>query len=376
MSESYDKQESIDDEVLDGIEDQLEGSFVTTCPSCGGNMAFDPESGKLKCPYCQTEKEVDDGNNVIVEQCFNSALKDGVRTWNDDDIKSFSCQNCGAQLIFNPNSQAQFCNYCGSSHITMQEADKTIPPHYLVPFGIGEKDAGKAFKEWISKRWLAPNDLKNSYKKDKLLGTYVPHWTYDSHTHSFYTAQRGDYYYVTKTRVVDGKTETYQERQTRWHFVRGDYNRFFDDVLVKGSNKVDQKLIEKIQPFSLGKLKTYKPEYLSGFFAERYSISLEDGWEEGKREINDAIRSGVTNKIGGDTIRFLKIKTAHYNVTFKHILLPVWITSFYYKNKLYQVMINGENGKIVGSYPKSFVKIGLIVLLIVAIAAIGYYFNS
>ena len=356
-----------EDEIIETAEVQMDDSVIVSCPGCGGNMAFDPESGNLKCPYCSTEKDIEGDNQEIVERCFESALAEGVRTWDQDDIKSIKCKNCGAEIIFNPSVQAQFCNYCGSSHITVQEAEKTIAPNYLAPFEVSEKEAGEHFKKWIGNKWLAPNDLKNSYKNNRILGTYVPYWTYDSNTHSYYTAQRGDYYYVTRTRTVDGKTETYQERRTRWTPVRGNYNEFFDDVLITASDRVNRHMIEKIEPFNLKNLKVYNPNYLSGFYAERYSVPLEQGWDYGKEEINSEIQRGVRRKIGGDEVRFLNIKTQYENIRFKHILLPVWMSSFNYKSEAYNFMVNGQTGDVDGEYPKSPVKIAIIIFIILAV---------
>lgn len=341
---------------------KTEKSVVATCPSCGGNMVFDPEAGNLKCPYCNTVKAIESESNEIIERCFVSALAEGAQTWEDQDIQSFSCKNCGAQLIFDQHTQAQFCNYCGSSNIALQEAEKTIPPQYLIPFKVTEKAAGDYFKKWIKKRWFAPNDLKKTYQNEKLLGTYIPHWTYDSITISSYTAERGDYYYVTKTREVDGKTETYEERNTRWTSVSGYYSMFFDDILVRASNKVDSKMIEAVQPFDLDALTEYTPEFLSGFYAERYSIPLEEGWEEACKEINRKIYDGVEGEVGGDKVRSINVQTQYANVTFKHILLPLWLSTFNYKSKVYHFMINGQTGKVVGKYPKSLLKIALAVL--------------
>jgi predicted RNA-binding Zn-ribbon protein involved in translation (DUF1610 family) len=362
-----------DDYVVDTVEDQMDQTIVTTCPSCGGNMAFDPESGELKCAYCGTTKAIETNTTEIIENCFKTALAEGVRTWNDDDIRTFSCKNCGAEIVVSPDAQAQFCNYCGSSHIVEQASEQTIPPHYLVPFSITSKSAGERFHTWISKRWLAPKDLKETYRNDRLLGTYVPHWTYDTNIYAFYTALRGDYYYVTRTRTVNGKTETYQERHTRWTPVRGDYSHFFDDVLVRASNKVDDKLIREVQPFHLDALTEYQPAFLSGFFAERYSVSLEDGWQEAVQIIDTDIEQAVIRKIGGDTVSSLNIQTQYNDVMFKHILLPVWLSSFRYKEKLYHFMINGQTGEVQGQYPKSALKIALLVLLGIAVIA-GIYF--
>ena len=360
----------LEDEVLETVENQFDHSIVSSCPQCGGSMAFNPEGANLKCQYCQFEKEIATSDFVIIEHAFEESLKEGVRTWNEDDVKTFQCKNCGAEIVVSPDSQAQFCNYCGSSHVIQITAENIIPPHYVVPFSVDEKKAGGFFKTWIGKRWFAPNDLKKTVQNNRLLGTYVPFWTYDSDTHSYYTAQRGDYYYVTRTRVVNGKTEFYQERHTRWTPVQGDFDRFYDDVLVGASNKVDGKLLKKVEPFDMSVLRPYLPEYLSGFYAEKYSVGLEEGWQDGKTEIDQRIESGVIQKIGGDTVRFLDIKTAYDKITFKHILLPIWLSSFNYKEKLYHFMINGQTGEVQGEYPKSIFKIVLLVLGISALIAL------
>ncbi len=349
---------------------------VNMCPSCGGMMRFDPESGHLKCDYCDTLTTIERAEVEIVEHGLKGVLEEGVHSWSDDDVKSISCKNCGAELVFEAHNSAKFCNYCGSSHISEHQLEKTIPPGYLVPFKITEKEAGTRFVEWLKKRWFAPSDLKSSYKNDRLKGTYVPYWTYDTDSRSYYTAQRGDYYYVTKTRTVNGKTETYQERHTRWTNVSGHYNRFFDDVLVCASSKIDGTVLHKLDGFGLGELEIYKPEYLSGFFAERYSVPLDTGWVEGKRMIESMLESDIRHRIGGDTIRMLNIQSDYHAVTFKHILLPVWMSSYLYKSKSYIFMINGQNGEVEGTYPKSALKIALAVLAVVVIVFVLYVFIS
>ena len=353
-----------------------EKTKVSSCPTCGGQMAFDPETGALKCGYCDSVKAIEMLKETVVENPFEAALKDGVREWNDDDIALIQCKNCGAQIVFDPHTKAQFCNYCGSSHVSVITAEKTIAPGYVIPFKVTDKKAGEAFKTWISKRWFAPNDLKTAYKNDKILGTYVPHWTFDTQTFNRYTAQRGDYYYVTKTRVVNGKTETYQERHTRWTNVSGNYERFFDDVLVTASKKVDNQIMSQVDSFDLHELITYKPDYLAGFFAERYSIALEEGWGIGKRVIDNQLENEITQRIGGDEVRMLNVATHYDDVTYKHILLPLWISSYLYKGKTYNFMVNGQNGTVKGTYPKSAVKIALAILAVVAVLVVAYVLIS
>jgi len=363
-----------DDEILEIIEEQFDDALMIPCASCGGKMKYNPEGSNLKCSHCASTRDIMAEQVQIVELCFESALKEDLITWDEADVQSFSCKNCGAEVIFEAHAQAKFCNYCGSSYISLHETQKTIPPHYLVPFKVDLQEAEVKFKHWITKRWFAPSDLKKEYNNHQLLGTYVPYWTYDTHTYSYYTADRGDYYYVTRTRVVDGKTQTYQERRIRWTHVRGDYPRFFDDVLVRASNKVDDLMLKKIEPFNLSALVAYKPEYLSGFFAERYSVSLEDGWASGIRIVDETLTSEVTRKIGGDQVRFLNVDTAYNSITYKHILLPIWLSSYQYQSKVYHFMVNGQTGLVHGDFPKSPWKIAGAVLLALSIILIIAYF--
>jgi hypothetical protein len=309
----------------------------------------------------------------IVENSFDLALSEGAASWSDDEIRSVTCESCGAQLIFDTHTKAQFCTYCGSSHIQEQSVEKTIPPAYLVPFSIASAQAYEAFKTWLTSRWFAPNDLKQSYKNNRLIGTYVPYWTYDAETYSHYTAQRGDHYYVTKTRTVNGKTETYQEQHTRWTNVSGAYDQSYDDILVCASSKIERSLATKIQGFDQQRLVSYLPDYLSGFLAERYSIDLKDGWELGRQIIDDRLNSEIRSTIGGDEIRLLNIHSEYDNVTFKHLLLPLWLSSYTYKQKLYHFMINGQSGAVSGEYPKSPLKIALAILGGCLVVALLYY---
>lgn len=349
---------------------------VHKCPSCGGTMSFAPDLGQLKCNYCGALQAIEALATEIIENNFEQAITEDIDTWSDQDIRSVTCKSCGAQLVFEAHTKAQFCSYCGSSHIEEQAVENAIPPAYLIPFSITDKQAGESFKTWISKRWFAPNDLKKAYENGRLMGTYVPFWTFDSDTGSHYTADRGDHYYVTKTRTVNGKTETYQERHTRWTSVSGSFDHFFDDVLVCASSKIDGSLLNKIDGVDLSKLTGYQPQYLSGFFAERYSIPLKDGWDAGRAVIDRALESEARSLIGGDEVRFLKIHTTYEDITFKHILLPIWISSYTYKEKLFHFLINGQTGFVSGEYPKSPWKIGAAVIAGLAVLYLLYFLIS
>ncbi|QNO16029.1 hypothetical protein HYG86_15270 [Alkalicella caledoniensis] len=327
------------------------------CPSCGANIKFKPSEQSMVCPYCDNKIDIEKEMEDIKEHCFRSALENATPDWGTEK-KVIHCDSCGADTVLDSNIASQFCPFCGSSHIIQDnKCSSGIAPETLIPFRVGKKDAEKSFLKWIKKRHFAPNALKHQYISHRLEGVYVPYWTYDSQTFSSYTAQAGTYYYVTETHWVtrDGKQQqvTRQVRKTRWRHTSGNYSSFFDDVLINGSSHVNHKIINKVQPFNLKELVHYKPEFLSGFITEKYSIGLKEGWSAAREEIDSSIRSGVTNQIAADEVRALSIKTQYNDITFKHLLLPVWISSYTYKGKLYQFMVNGQSGRVEGEAPIS-----------------------
>jgi len=345
------------------------------CPSCGGNMAFDPESQSLLCPYCKNSIDISKSKGEIKEYDLESAEIDAPKDWGKEK-RVIHCESCGAETVLDENATSQFCAFCGSSHIVKIEESPGIVPESLIPFKVSREAALEKFKKWINKRFFAPNALKKEYQNQKLSGIYVPCWTYDSQTYSTYTAEAGTYYYVTENHWVEenGKRKmvTRQVRKIRWRFVSGTHEEFFDDVLVNASKKVDESLMSKLEPFHLKELVHYKPEYLSGFLAERYSIGLKEGWDKAKNIIRDSIRSSITGKIAADEVRNLCVNTMHSNVKYKHILLPIWMSAYTYRGKVYNYMVNGETGEVQGKAPVSPLKVIAVILgVIAAIVLIG-----
>lgn len=337
------------------------------CPSCGGNMNFDPESQSLLCPYCNNKIDITADHGEIHEYDFNSAEDNANLNWGTEK-RVMKCEGCGATTVLDENAAAQFCPFCGSSHVIRKDSSAGIAPESLIPFKVSRDKALGLFKTWVGKRFFAPGALKKEYKIQGTTGTYIPFWTYDADTNSVYSAEAGTYYYVTETEWVerDGKRVmvTKQVRKTRWRHVSGVYSEFFNDVLVNASNQIDENLMHRLEPFDFSGLVHYKPEFLSGFTAERYSIGLKEGWKKALDFIKSQIHQGVINKINADEVRNLNIRTSYNDIKYKHILLPVWISSYTYKNKIYRYMVNGQTGEVQGNAPVSPWKVGLLVVII------------
>ncbi|MCM1992859.1 hypothetical protein [Oceanirhabdus seepicola] len=347
------------------------------CPNCGGNLSFDIGTQSLICPYCSSNVQIEFEDEEIIEYDIDSAMMKAKTDWGDEQ-RTIKCENCGAETLVEAKNTSEFCAFCGSSHILKSDGEKTIVPESLIPFKITKENAQKEFKKWINKRYYAPRALKHQYNSDKLSGVYIPFWTYDSSTYSSYSAQKGTYYYVDVTEWVeqDGerKQVTKKERRTRWEYTAGDFSKDFDDILIPSSNQVKEKLLKRLEPFNLNELVRYQPHYISGFISERYSIDVDAGWNLAQTEIKSDLRNGIRRKINGDEVRDLRISTHYEDIKFKHILLPIWISAYTFKDKNYKFLINGQTGEVQGESPISILKIIFTILLLAGVAALIYFY--
>lgn len=353
----------------------VENASSYACPSCGANMVFDPETQTLKCPYCENSQEVVSNAGQIKEYDFATAEDSASTNWGVEN-KIIKCKSCGYEVVIDAAEAATKCSFCGSSYIVSNDESAGIAPESLIPFKISEKTALEMFTKWVKKKWFAPKALKTNYKADKINGVYIPCWTYDAITQSYYTAEVGTYYYVPETYTENGETKTRQVRKTSWRPISGDCSLSFDDVLVNASQKTEGKLMKALEPFELNDLTGYDAKFLSGFAAERYSVSVKDGWGDAKEYIDDYIRSDVRSRVHGDEVRGINISTSYFDVKFKHILLPVWISAYTYKNKVYRYMVNGQTGEVQGHAPVSVLKILTLIGILLVIGILGYCFSG
>lgn len=344
---------------------------VIKCQNCGANMKFAPGKSAMKCEACGTENEIITKDESIVELNFHEYLKKAVPKEDHQEVTLITCDSCGASTRFDPNVVSSECGFC-TSPLTVKNASKSdvLRPKSLLPFGIDQQKGFDEFKKWISGRWFAPNDLKRyASQPQKLSGMYLPYWTYDADTKSFYTGQRGIRRTETYTTFENGKTVTKTRTVTDWYFTSGKVSENFDDVLVVASHSLPRNYVDALEPWDLKSLVPFDEKFLSGFKAESYQLDLEGGFNESKKIMDTKIRVKVKRDIGGDEQRILTLSTQHSNVTFKHILLPIWLSAFKYNDKVYRFMINGRTGEVQGERPYSFWKIFFFVLLILGLIA-------
>ncbi len=347
------------------------------CESCGASLVFSIGAQKLKCDHCGFEKalEFDEGQKPSVSE---NDLEAGLRaqaekrasTADAAPTQEVSCRACGAIVVFEGSLTSSKCSYCDTP-LQVKDAhtnDHPIPVDGLATFAIEHQQARDNMRKWIAGRWFAPGDWKKRGVDGKFDGVYMPFFTFDAMTFTRYTGERGDAYYV---EVGSGENKR-RERRVNWSFASGAFSRFFDDVCIPALKSLPQKLLQGLEPWPTHALLPFTQSALAGKRAHTYERKLDECFDLAKARINDELRSDVKSRIGGDEQRIHSQDTQYSALTYKHVLLPVWILAYRYSDKPYRVVVNAVTGQVNGERPWSAPKIiaaiilGLIVFAIIA----------
>jgi Zn finger protein HypA/HybF involved in hydrogenase expression len=351
-----------------------------SCPSCGGESQWNPAKKLLICPFCGTTSPANvelttSGEEKIVEHDLVAALRgipDSARGWQAAKT-SVKCQSCQAISVFDATRVGQRCDFCGSSALVpYEEIKEAFRPESLLPMKISETQVRDAIRQWYGSRWFAPNKLKRAALTDTVKGLYIPYWTFDAQVHGDWTAESGYYYYETEYYTdANGKQQSRQVQKVRWVPSAGSLDHFFDDELVPASRGVQPEMLRKVEPFPTTKeLVPYNAGFLSGWVVERYQIDLVNAAKVARDEMEREMYGLCSAQVPGDTQRNLQVDSDYSRQTFKHILAPIWLLTYNYGARNFQVVINGYTGAIAGKYPKSWVKIFFAVLAGLALAGL------
>jgi DNA-directed RNA polymerase subunit RPC12/RpoP len=337
------------------------------CTNCAGNMIFSAESQKLTCPYCEYTEQIPN-KGELKENDFNLALQNVASNLQPMalNVMQVGCSSCGAVVNFTPPETATWCDFCGTKIVAQPKvADPLVAPQGILPFVFPEYEAKKTFKAWIGSRWFAPSALKNMSQVERLSSIYIPYWTFDAYSASSYTGERGDHYYKTEHYEENGEQKSRLVRHTNWYSCNGQVARNFDDVTIPATKSVLPEYVAKLN-WNFGDLVPYDPAYLAGHKAQTYQVTLEEGFVRFKEIASNQIHSDCEQDIGGDEQRVHHINTNYSNVTFKHLLVPIYASSYKFKDKTFQIVINGRNGEVQGERPYSWLKIGCLFIVIIS----------
>lgn len=327
------------------------------CKNCGADMVFEPQTGKIICRSC--------GNKQWIYNDFKKDLKP-VGERDIDELKGRTvkhhwmlesdmaiCENCGGEVAFSITDKTVVCPYC-DSNLVVKDLEKKVPsPDGVVLFRLSEKDARSSFIKWVDSQFMCPKEVKRIAKKERYVGVYLPCWTFDVETHITCTGT-----YVDEKREVSFNDS-------------GD--KFVNDRLVVATDKYEVEHIRKTYPYKTERNRPYKDEYVAGFQAEKYTIPIESAWKNEKPLLDEDLKKQVAKEIKLKYAKYKKVNIENITISYeepryKYLLVPAWLSQFDYKGHTYEFIVNGENGKTAGELPISNRNRNIAILLCVLAA--------
>ena len=350
------------------------------CPTCGASLAYEPGTSALKCGHCGSEHEIDGpppdlAADAFTEHDFRAALRDDAEHADTAVRLELICQSCGAHTQLPENVTTAACAFCGTPISGEKKSARLLRPKLILPFAIPTAKAKSLYEHWLASLWFAPSDLRKlAFLDAALKGIYLPYWTYDAHAITRYTGMKGIDYWVTQsyTVMVNGRPQsrTRRVRKTRWYPAAGVVDNQFDDVLVPATRSLPKDRLDSLEPWDLPRSVPFDDDFLAGFVTESYAVPLDDGFGLAEQRMQPEIDATIRRDIGGDR-QIISSKSTNYpSITFKHILLPVWVSAYRYRGKLFQIIINAQTGELSGQRPYSFWKIFFLVLVILIVVGI------
>lgn len=315
--------------------------LATRCSACGAQLAYVPGTASLRCAGC--------GTQVTFERtAAGSAPAQDLAAWAERSaatstgtVVTMQCEGCGA--VTENDSVATTCQFCASHLVSLAGAAGGIAPDAVLPFAITAGAAREKFRRWINHQYFGVKALKNINAEESLVGTYLPYWSVSATTESHFEGQRGIDHEEERSNGV-------KETVTRWYPRSGSVSGTYDDTFVPGK-EVDLNLAVAVGGLKITDFVAYRPEYLAGFSTARYDIDPANAVESAKSRIADQIRGHVNNAIGGDHQKIENIQTAYSAITFRLVLVPVWMATFVFGGKRWPILISGRTGDVFGKIP-------------------------
>lgn len=366
------------------------------CPNCSAELKFNPDKQLFCCDYCRgeftpqqvnqmvqqiSEAEQDQQRKIEEElkenEKRNQENKSPEQQMKEDEFSEntrlYQCPSCGAEIVSDMNTAASFCYYCHNPVILKGRIEGKYRPSKVLPFAFGREKAVEYFNQWAKKKKFAPNDLVSDKQIEKMTGLYVPFWVADAITHSRLDA--------TGENVRTWRSGNYEYTQTKYYKVVRDMNVEYDGVPADGSKKIEDDLMEAIEPFDYSKTKDFDMAYLSGFLADKWDVEKESIYPRIHQRMFENNRAALDSSCGYDRMKGKHFTEDVRKLRWNYMLLPVWFMTFHYKDKIWEYAINGQTGKISGELPIDPGKlrlhmflVGLITTLIIMV--IGYFIGG
>lgn len=322
------------------------------CPNCNADLKFDPVSQKLSCEYCLSSFTIDEIKKICAEAENSIPNKPPVQDVQDfeEHTNLFHCASCGADIMCDDQQTALFCYYCHNPVILAGKLTGKYRPSKVIGFKLDRNRAVDMFKKWVGKRHFIPSDFKSEQQIEKITGLYVPFWVADCNVDANFQA-------IGK-KIRHWSSGKYAYTETKEFRVSRKGNIHVDGIPADGESKIDDQLMEAIEPYDYKELKDFSMSYLSGFFADKYDVDKAGVFPRIRSRASQAGKKVIRDSVG--TYTTLNVTSEQYNIIqtdWQYMMLPVWFMTYRYKDKVYEFAINGQTGKLAGTPPLDKMKL-------------------
>ena len=321
------------------------------CPACGGSVEFDADTQKMKCPYCDSEFDIEAIKEMNSEE---SSQHDDSISWESaggqwqegetDGMRVYTCESCAGEIIGDENLGSTTCPYCGSKVVMTGQFSGALKPDYVIPFKFDKKQAMKNFETFVNKRKYVPKRFKSDKHIEEIKGVYVPFWLFDG------DADADMSFGAEKIKSwTEGK---YEYTETEYYNVTRSGNVTFKNIPVDGSEKLADDLMESIEPFHFNEAVDFETAYLAGYLADKYDVDEKASENRANERIKYSVEEALSDTVKG----YSRVNGRSSSITIKggkakYALYPVWLLSATYNGEAYTFAMNGQTGKFAGDLP-------------------------
>ena len=335
------------------------------CPQCGATTAYSTADHALTCTHCgyyEAPQKVVVGKQAEEFEFTVETMERAAQGWGAER-KELACQNCGAMTTIPVESLTATCPFCGSNKVIQRQAPQDVlRPRYLIPFRLEQAALDGIVRSWLGSSWMTPSALRNASTLANFNGLYLPFWTFEATTSADWKAEVGHQ----KSERYFENGEWKERIVTVWRWESGNAQLGIEDLLVEGTGKLSTVLLGRVKDFDLNGLVPYEPKYLAGLQAQAYDVPLEKAWDIGRQQMRERTRAACLDQASTSQVRNFSMNMDFAHETWRYILAPVYINTYQYDGKPFQVMVNGQTGSIGGQRPVDWNKVWLAIAAILS----------